>query len=650
MTYSIRTKDGIVIPDIPDDMPKNDPSLQARVAEIRASKGSQLQLPIIPVTPNKDPVNYNPYSETTRAAVGQGLLMGFGDELEAGLRSGSISGKEYLKIRNDLRAKQEAFQQEYPVIGTGSEIIGGLALPVGAIGLGAKGAIKGAQSLLKTGAKGVGIGGATGAVTGVGVAPEMSDVQDYATNYGVGGSIIGGAGVPAASIIGKTARNIYQGLGGGNADKIAIRKLSETLQKENLTPQQVQMKLVELRESGVPEATIADIGANLQKLGYGSYVVPSTAKTATEKFLQERSASLPNQLVEGLTEKSGSQSKKFGYDYITNLIKQQDDAAKIAYPKAHTQSIPAAPFQKYATRDVFKKAYSEAQKKADVEGLMLPDLEVLMTNKTVPTSLLHEIKIGLDRVIEAETDKITNKMTGYGADVNRVKKEFNSLIKNNNPEYAKANKAFADSSEIQRAFNTGNDYLKLSEGEMVATLKAMKPAEREAFRTGLISKVKDNLSDFEGVDFTKKVFGSDKKRAALKYAFDDPNQFNQFVKQVEGQKQLVQTNRKVLGGSPTAENALAIQDANNFQDLTSLASGDISGFLSNLGRRGIAQATGINPKVSSSLQTKLFNANPQEQYSILKEIEAMRKNQSMFKNPSLYQFGAGTLPSLLGND
>ena len=61
MTYSIKTKDGIVIPDIPDDMPKDDPSLKARVAEIRASKGerSPLQLPVINVSPDKSPVKYS---------------------------------------------------------------------------------------------------------------------------------------------------------------------------------------------------------------------------------------------------------------------------------------------------------------------------------------------------------------------------------------------------------------------------------------------------------------------------------------------------------------------------------------------------------------------------------------------------------------
>jgi hypothetical protein len=41
MGYSIRTKDGIVIKNIPDNIPKDDPSLKKRVQDIRASRGME---------------------------------------------------------------------------------------------------------------------------------------------------------------------------------------------------------------------------------------------------------------------------------------------------------------------------------------------------------------------------------------------------------------------------------------------------------------------------------------------------------------------------------------------------------------------------------------------------------------------------------
>lgn len=36
----------------------------------------------------------------------------------------------------------------------------------------------------------------------------------------------------------------------------------------------------------------------------------------------------------------------------------------------------------------------------------------------------------------------------------------------------------------------------------------MKPAEKEAFRVGMLSEIKDNLSKFKGTDFTNSVFKS----------------------------------------------------------------------------------------------------------------------------------------------
>lgn len=55
---------------------------------------------------------YNPYAETARSGIGQGLMMGFGDELEAALRTGSISGDEYKQLRDELRKNKNYLLQK----------------------------------------------------------------------------------------------------------------------------------------------------------------------------------------------------------------------------------------------------------------------------------------------------------------------------------------------------------------------------------------------------------------------------------------------------------------------------------------------------------------------------------------------------------
>ena len=134
----------------------------------------------------------------------------------------------------------------------------------------------------------------------------------------------------------------------------------------------------------------------------------------------------------------------------------------------------------------------------------------------------------------------------------------------------------------------------------------------------------------------------------MRTAFDSSKSYDEFIKQVEGQKQLIQTSRKVLGGSPTVENLAAAQD---LQDIAPLASGNVTGFLSNLAGRGVSRAGGIRPSVAEELQKRLFTTNPQEQYSILRDIEEARRRQgSLLRQPGTYGIVGGEIPGLLNNE
>ena len=61
------------------------------------------------------PVEYSGPAEAIRS-VGQGLTFGTLDEIEAALRTGSISGPEYEKQRNLLREQQKQFGMDVPIV------------------------------------------------------------------------------------------------------------------------------------------------------------------------------------------------------------------------------------------------------------------------------------------------------------------------------------------------------------------------------------------------------------------------------------------------------------------------------------------------------------------------------------------------------
>jgi hypothetical protein len=81
--YSITTKDGITIDDIPDDVSPDDPSLKAQVAELRAQRGSQAQE--AEPGPKVEP-------ETTLSGLGGALTRGLAPVATGAAIGGMLAG------------------------------------------------------------------------------------------------------------------------------------------------------------------------------------------------------------------------------------------------------------------------------------------------------------------------------------------------------------------------------------------------------------------------------------------------------------------------------------------------------------------------------------------------------------------------------
>ena len=569
------------------------------------------------------PVEYSGLAETARS-VGQGLTFGTLDEIEAALRTGSISGPEYEKQRNLLREQQKQFGMDFPIVKTSAEIGGSLIAPLGIAKQVAK--LAPATQALITGttvpgqiARGTAIGGVTGAASGYGFA-EKEDGSEAATG-GIFGGLLGGSVPVVVKGAGTLIKNVLNSAGIGDQEAAASKMLANYLKKDNLSPTEAQQALDELRRIGVPNPVIADLGKSLNDLAYSAYAVQSSAKGTTKEFLENRLIDQPNDMVRGLVEKAGLAKNVNGFEYLEALTANQSRLASQAYPEAYSKAINAVPFRKFIDRDVFTKAYEEAVKRADVYGQKLPDLASIRNAQSVPTDVLHQIKMGLDRIVDAETDNITKKISGYGSDVAKVKNEFNDLIKSLNPEYKKANAEFADAERIKNAFKMGEDYQKLNPAEAASKLKKLTPDEKEAFRLGVMADVNERLGNFKGGDFTKQIFKSENQKLLLRNAFPDQASYNEFSQYVKGLNRQAETKQRVLGGSRTDENK-AVREESSL--LGSLAQASASGDLVSLLRSGVSalqsRAKGISSESSEALQRKMFSVDPIEQTAILREL------------------------------
>jgi hypothetical protein len=596
------------------------------------------------------PVPFSPRAEAVRSAAG-GAAFGFGEELESALRTGAISGPQYEEMRNRLRAQQKEFQKEYPITGTVTEVGGALAMPFGAfkaLGRAApivQEAITGATIPGQI-ARGAGVGAVTGALTGAGTAE--TDVGGKAVESGVFGAAVGGTVPVVLRGAGTVIKNVLTASGVGDQPGAASKMIANALKKENLTTQEAEQLLIEMERVGVPRPVLADLGKSLQDLAYSAYVVPSGQKAATARFLESRMIDQPSDIVKGLVQKAGLGKNVNGYEYLQFLTENQKSAASAKYPLAYSKNVYAKDFRQFMDRPVFQEAYKEAQKRAAVYGDELPSLDIFLSDRKVPTDVMHQIKIGLDRVVEKETDTITGKVTGYGRDVANVRKEFNDLIKVKNPIYAKANAEFADNQRISSAFETGQKYQKLDYKEALDNLKKMNDAEKEAFRLGMMADVNSRLENFKGGDFARQIFKSDKQKSLMRYAFTDSKQYDDFVKYIDSLEGQTKTAKSLMGGSQTGERLATSQGAAELGSLAqNYARGGLTGVAMDIARQGLARTKGISAETSAELQKRLFATDPIEQRAILEEL---RKRTQQMKPLGVVPGAAalGTFTGLLG--
>ena len=189
------------------------------------------------------------------------------DQMGAGLGSTigtlpSISASDYKKVRDEIRGRQALFQKEHPVLSTGLEIAGGLAVPL--IGAGGA-AVKGGTTLAGNLARGAGYG----ALYGAGQAKELSDVPLGAAQ----GAATGGIFTGATNVLGRTI-----------APKIteAAKKLRD--QGVTLTPGQAFGGIFDKAEQSLSNV-IGSIGKrrteNLQK--FNEVVINKALKPLNQK-------------------------------------------------------------------------------------------------------------------------------------------------------------------------------------------------------------------------------------------------------------------------------------------------------------------------------------------------------------------------------
>lgn len=605
----------------------------------------------------------NPYVGAARAAIGQGLGMGWGDEAEAWLRSKLANSKGYENELAKINKEYAQYSEENPFVAPALEFTGGaapalaamLATPAtggaaapAAVAAGARTA--GALSRLMANplARGAVVGGTTGAVSGAGSA-QPGDRTSGAVIGGTVGTVLGG-GLPIAVRGGQGAVRFLKDRLSRDPDYIESRaaaKVNAALDRSNITPKEAAASMSLDRAGGVP-STLAN--TTRPTVGLAEIVAAKSERAADTlaDVLEANKSGIKERVVDQTRRGVGNQGNFYQQeqDMVQNLRANANNLYDEAY-KFGTVNDPT--INRVLQNPRFKSFFDEAKKIADNEKLaaelrgenpakyVLDDIftadEVgnVVLSKLPDVRTLDYIKRGMDAVI----DKGYRGEGMSSAEANSLKGLKKSMVSaldkatevDGVSAYKTARGQYAGDAEVLEALRTGmTDFKKLDPEQVIMMMKDFSTAEKEAFKTGAIRNVYATVMDPSGnINAAQRVIGSPEARDRLKALFPSQAKFDMFEAALKRENQLFQQANKILSGSPTARRQAGIEAFDEGESAINAFVGNsiTGGWVNSLMNMAATTATksGISDEVAAKVAKLLSSSNPAEVAAAVKILE-----------------------------
>jgi hypothetical protein len=609
-----------------------------------------------------------PESSGLGAAVrtaGQGLTFGFGDEIEAGLRTGFGLMGDYDEAVKDVRDDIDIFRRNNPEAALALEIGGGL-LTGGAGGARALASAAGRKIASKIGTAGTAglVGAGEGALAGFGAGD--GDLNKRLEGAGAGALFGGaiGAGAPALINTGKKAVNralFASGMKSDDAARIAAdRKVLEKLEGAGKTPEAVQGDLDALRADGVADPMIIDVaGRKTQGLARASAVVSDEGTDIAQKALDDRALDMGDRIADDVFEVMGS--GKSSADALDEIAQRQAanagndyDAAFNANGKPVTVPVTES-LKDLLSLPAFDEAVEQANKLAMIDRVGLPSAKDLIAGKKIENlsvQELHYIKMGLDEVMGLGKRGQSKTSIGRGLErgLKKARAELIDIIDNASPKvlddagnevsaYKIARNKFAGDARLREAIEQGEGFFTMKANDLDDALNKMSDSEKEAFRIGVAQAVRnsvDNIGDM--ADAGKKIFGKKKQRKMLRKAFPDDASFEQFEKRMNARAEQAKTRSRV-GVNQGSRTAVLDDEINDMGRAASIA----QFFMNPTGAAGVAESlyrrAGMPEQIGRSLAGDLFSLDPRQQADYLNRLVARREADRALQQRALRNTG-----------
>ena len=606
----------------------------------------------------------------TRALLGQGLGMGWGDEAEAWLRA-KVGEKSYEDNLKEINQEYAKFAQQNPYAAPITEFAGGV-LPMAASYLatgltgGAAAPAAVATTARSTGAlarlaaqlgknlpnnplaRGAVVGGGTGAIAGAGSAEE----GDRAKGAIIGGTVGTGFGVGLPMVIrgGGALGTFVKDRFSRSPDYIEKRaagKVNTALERSGITPSEAAASMSLDRAAGIP-STLAN--TTRPTVGLAEIVTAKSERAGDTlgDVLEANKAGGRERVVGQARRGIGNKGDFYQQeqDMVQNLRANANDLYDEAY-KFGTVNDPT--ITRVLQNPRFKTFFDEAKKIADNERLaaelrgedpskyVLDDIFIADELGNIALSKLPDVRT-LD-YIKRGMDAVVNK--GYkgegmsSAEANSLKGLKRAMVGaldkatevDGVSAYKVARQQYAGDAEVLDALRTGmNDFKKLDPEQIVSMMKGFSTAEKEAFKTGAVRNIYATVMDpSSNINAAQRLIGSPEMKDRLMPLFPSQAKFDLFKAALDREHQLFQQANRIMAGSPSARRLAGIEafDAGE-SAINAFVGNSITGtWVNSLINMAATTATkaGISDDVAAKVAKLLSSSKPEEVAAAVKILE-----------------------------
>ena len=512
------------------------------------------------------------YTPTTvaRQTVGQGLALGFGDEIEGfarGIYKAATEGKPYGAAVNEeiskIRTSNKQFEDENPLGSTALQLGGGLL--TGGAGVLRTGAMK-APTLLGRVGRSVLPSAATGSVAGAGMSE--GGLADRAVGA-AGGAVLGaglGALTPVATrVVGSGARAVGRMMPGrmGGAERQAERLIRNVGDEDELQGANLGQRLDDFGD----EAMAADVGGPATR-DLARYAGNKFGGRKVETALEQRHLGQAPRIGQSIDENIAGDTLE---DFIDTTSRARRETADINYGQLYERQVSMSPaLAKLFQNNKIKQAYETAKEIADAEGRTLPPLfKVGQGGETyLPPTMrtLDYIKRGLDDDVNVAFNA---GRPGLGTSLKTLRDDFRDVIDEVVPEYKAVRSQYAGQSAAMDAANLGKDFILDRKGVSKIAVSRLGEHEKKSFLVGVADGLRLKvMSAPDEADVVKRIFGNPNSRDRISQALGgDKDALAAFQRTMEREAAFAKTNASVRFGSrtsPMTEQGKAFEDVGGF--------------------------------------------------------------------------------------